>query len=475
MNRNYFKTYLFSLFSFGSALLANAQSTDEILNLMINDKLIKQTEADSLRAEAAIKAQETPKDKTLALDLEWRPRTEYRDGYGQLANDTTTPAFYTNQRTRLSLNYQVEGKINFQFSIQDIRTWGAADPRSTIGTVQVFEAFLEPVITKNFSIRIGRQRVMLDNQRLFAQNDWRQNGNAFDGVDLRWTAPKLSTDLFTAWNQTGEGTANNWYLPVNSAGAPIVNFKLLMVHYLKWKINDHFALTTINCIDGFQGTTVYTNLYVRGTAGGRIEYTNKAFYATVSGYYQFGKTQVNTPEISAFYLQPEIKYIFHEKTTIRFGAEVMSGQDATKTATKSNSFVPLYGVAHRFNGYMDLYTKFPSDLNNAGLVNPYLFLVQSLTKKTSAGVYLHHFASENNFVNAKKETISKNLGSEVDLIFNFTPNIATNIEVGYSVYLPTASTVAIKKAAIGSNDHFQQWAYVMFTYKPQLFKTKFSK
>lgn len=475
MKKNYFKSLLFVAFVSASLFEAKAQTSEEVLNLMINKGVISQSDADSLRAEAAIKAQETPKDKTLALDLEWRPRVEYRQGYGQLSNDTTTPAFFITQRTRLSLNYQVEGKINFQFSMQDIREWGALDPRSTVGTVQVFEAYLEPIITKNFSIRIGRQRVMYDNQRLFAQNDWRQNGNAFDGVDLRWTAPKLSTDLFTAWNQTGQGTANNWYFPVNSSGQPIVNFKLLVVNYLKWKINDNFALTTINCMDGFQGSTIYTDLYVRGTTGGRLEYFNKAFYATVSGYYQFGKTQVNTPEISAFYIQPEVKYIFKEKTTVRLGAEVMSGQDATGSSTKANSFVPLYGVAHRFNGYMDLYTQFPSDLNNAGLVNPYLFVIQTLTKKTSAGVYLHHFASENNFVNAQKETISKNLGSEVDFVFNFTPNAATNIEIGYSVYMATASTATIKKASVGSNEHFQQWAYVMFTYKPQLFKTKFSK
>lgn len=474
MNKMYLKSFIILLLASSIVMRVEAQTSDQVLNLMIKKGFITQADADSLKKEATIKPQETPKDKTLALDLEWRPRAEFQDGYGQLSNDTTTPAFFITQRTRLSLSYQVENKLNFQFSMQDIREWGAIDPRSWVGTVQVFEAFLEPFITKNFSVRIGRQRVMLDNQRLFSQNDWRPNAQAFDGVDLRWNAPNFSSNLFTAWYQTGRNPANNGYYPVNQNGQPITNFKLLMVNYIKWRVNDNYTLSTINCIDGFQSAAKYSNLYVRGTVGGRAEYFNNSFYATVAGYYQFGKTQVATPAISAYYFQPEVKYIFNQKTTVRLGMEVMSGQNAADPITKVNSFVPLYGVAHRFNGYMDLYTSFPSDLNNAGLLNPYLFVIQPLTKTTSAGVYLHHFASQNNFVNANNEVISKNLGSEVDFIFNYFPNSAMNIEIGYSIYNPTASTVVIKKAALSSEHNFQTWAYIQFTYRPQLFKTKFN-
>jgi hypothetical protein len=49
------------------------------------------------------------------------------------------------------------------------------------------------------------------------------------------------------------------------------------------------------------------------------------------------------------------------------------------------------------------------------------------------------------------------------------------LEVGYSYYLPTESTVLIKKAKAGSEKEWQQWAYVMATFKPQLFKAKFNK
>ncbi|MBK8847097.1 MAG: alginate export family protein [Bacteroidetes bacterium] len=475
MEKTFLKFITTCVFIGLSAVAVHAQSTDDLLNLLIGKNLLKQEEADSIRAETALKTQETPFDKTLSIDLEWRPRTEFRSGYQQMANDTTVPALFTNQRTRLTFGYDVVGKYNFQFSIQDIHTFGANDPRSTAGTIQIFEAYFEPMITKNFSIRIGRQRLMYDNQRLFAQNDWRQNANAHDALNFRWRNSNLKTELAAAWNQTNEGVAGTNFTPTDASGKLISNYKLLLVHYLNWKFTKALTLTTINSGDGYQDAKNPEKLLMRYTNGGRVEFEKGNLYITMSGYYQHGHNTSNR-KIDAFYMQPEIKYTLKSNTIFRLGMEYMSGNDATnKTDTVDHSFVPLYGVAHRFNGYMDLYTRFPSDLNNAGLINPYFFIVQNLSKKTSLGFYFHQFYSQNKFVNSKKEVIDNNLGFEHDILFNYKPNPIINLEIGYSYYLPTASTVLIKKAKVDSEKTFQQWAYVMLTVKPQILKMKFNK
>jgi Alginate export len=473
MKKNY-KTLLLGLSIFLIPNFAFAQTPDELLNLMISKGLVSQIEVDSLRAEAAIKLQENPKDKTFSIDLEYRPRSEFREGYGQLQNDTVVPAFFTNQRTRLTFGYEIANKFNFQFSLQDIREYGRDDPRTTAGTVQVFEAYLEPQLSKNFSIRIGRQRIMYDNQRLFAQNDWRQNANSHDGINFRWNSTDFTTELAAAWNQTTEGFSNTGFFPVDQTGKSIVNYKLLTVNYLKWKLNKNFTLTSINCADGYQDAKNAETLHIRYTNGGRLDFEKNALYATFSGYIQHGRSAANKV-LHAYYIQPEIKYVLKVNTTFRLGMEYMSGQDANRVTNDDNSFVPLYGVAHRFNGYMDLYTRFPNDLNNAGLVNPYLFAIQNISKKTSVGFYFHQFYSQNNFLDKDKKAIDKYLGFEQDILFNFKPNAYTNLEVGYSYYLPTESTVLIKKAKAGSEKEWQQWAYVMATFKPQLFKAKFNK
>ncbi|MCX6260833.1 MAG: hypothetical protein NTY95_08345 [Bacteroidia bacterium] len=100
------------------------QSANDILNVLVEQKTITQDKADSIRADYSIKQQTVLPDKKLRIDAEFRPRTEFRNGYQQLRNDTTTAAFFTNQRIRLSANYIYDNRFAMQFSIQDLRVWG---------------------------------------------------------------------------------------------------------------------------------------------------------------------------------------------------------------------------------------------------------------------------------------------------------------------------------------------------------------
>ena len=111
---------------------------------------------------------------------------------------------------------------------------------------------------------------------------------------------------------------------------------------------------------------------MRFTSGGAWNTVPQNGTLTLSGYYQYGKDS-SGKKIAAYYLQPEIKYSGIKNYTFRLGMEYLSGHDATQPVTKDNNFVPLYGVAHRFMGNLDIFTTFPADVNNAGLVNPYLF------------------------------------------------------------------------------------------------------
>jgi len=66
---------------------------------------------------------ETKSEKSFKLDLEFRPRSEYRHGYRVLMPDTSTAAFFTDQRARVNLEYKNSDFI-FYASVQEIRTWG---------------------------------------------------------------------------------------------------------------------------------------------------------------------------------------------------------------------------------------------------------------------------------------------------------------------------------------------------------------
>jgi hypothetical protein len=404
------------------------------------------------------------KKKEFIVEAEIRPRTEYRHGYRQLMPDTARPAFFTDQRSRLYFTYKTYRFI-FHTSFQDVRVWGEQDPTTTNATVQVFEAYAEPSLTDKISVRVGRQKIMYDNQRLFAQNNWRQTGRAHEALRFMYRNTRLEADLIGAFNQ--ENGAQDRYTETDYSPG-FNNYKFLAANFIKWKYTDKITLTLINASDGFQDDSVKRENHFRFTNGGRIEYTQERLYLTVAGYYQYGRTRFGQ-NLRAFYVQPEVKYQLKPNFSIVLGAELLSGNDATKSDSTSHSFDPLYGVAHRFMGSMDYFTRFPGDLNNAGLLNPYLLLFYDLSKKISLRADGHLFYSQNDFV-SNETVIPRYLGFENDLLFIFNANKFTELQVGYSYLLPTQSMQYIKR--FGNYKNWQDWAFIMVTFTPELYKWK---
>lgn len=416
-----------------------------------------------------LKAQESEDNSVLEereefrIDLEFRPRTEFRNGYRKLRSDTTNPAFFTEQRSRLYFNYQREGFI-FHTSIQDIRVWGEDDPRSTNGTLQVFEVYVEPKLSESLSVRVGRQKIMYDNQRLFAQNDWRQTGGSHDAVRFIYSSTKLTGDLIAAYNQ--EEGAQERFFETDFSPEIFNNYKILLANFWKWTATDRVTFTIINAMDAFQDEVNTRNHHYRFTSGGRLEYEKKSLYFTLAGYYQYGETPSGMI-LRAYYYQPEVKYQTHKHWTFRLGAEVFSGDNNKNPSNISNSFDALYGVNHRFLGSMDYFTRFPADFNSAGLIAPYFFTFYELNKEVLLRADFHLFFSQNNYVQDGR-VIDNYLGFENDLLLRFTPNEYSVFDLGYSYALPTSSMEVIKNG--GDNSLLQSWAFVMLTFKPNLFQ-----
>lgn len=409
-------------------------------------------------------AQEDTSKSTFTVDIEFRPRTELRNGFRYLREDTTSAAFFTSQRSRINLSYSTN-KFLFYTSIQDVRVWGDHDPKDISGTFSLFESYVEISFNSHFSTKIGRQKIMYDNQRLFAQNDWRQNAGAHDALLFKYASKKIKSELALAFNQQAEN-----YFGTEYTSSGISYYKALAVHYFNVKINEVLTLTTINTADGFESTTNTAVLKFRYTHGGRIELTKGKNNFTLAAYYQHGAT-TGSQKINAWYVQPEYQVKDLGPLSIRLGAEVFSGNDALDTInTEYNSFVPLYGVNHRFNGTMEYFTNKPKDLGYAGLINPYLFFTINISKKASIKSDQHLFFSQTNYVK-NSAVINKYLGFENDIIFSYKPNSFTTLDWGVSWMIATESLEIIKGS--GNRLHLPYWSYIQLTLKPQLFKSIF--
>ena len=469
------KKITFLIITFFTLTNITAQNSEDILNLLLQRKIIKKSEVDSIKATYNAKPFEKAKDKTLLVELQMKNRLEYRNGYRNIPSDNSSAATFVNQRSRLNINYNQANSLNTVLSLQDARIWGSHDPRGLNGTIQLFEGYVEPYINPNFSIRIGRQRIALDNQRLFAENEWRINGASHDAINFRYNKNKLNTELIAAFNQTGERIFGTDYTPAELSSTPAsstasswTNYKALAIHYLKYEFNTKLTATTIIASDAYQDAVQKEQNYWRFTYGGRLEYKNKNWYATTSSYVQTGRNS-DGKTVEAWYIQPEVKYNIPNNSSIRLGAEILSG-DNGKIGQTDHNFVPLYGVVHRFNGFMDFFTKFPSDLNNTGLVNPYLFINKKLTDKIELSSNSHLFYTQRGFIDGTNQKLTKFMGYEHDLVVTYKPNTITQIESGFSVALPTETMTAIKKT--GNSEKIATWAYIQVKFTPVLFKNK---
>ncbi|MFA9188988.1 alginate export family protein [Flavobacterium sp. FBOR7N2.3] len=438
-----------------------AQDTSAITHLLLQKKLITQKEADSLFTLSSFNQKVNSENKSFAIGLEFRPRIEYRDGYRQLRTEDTKAAYFGTQRSRLNFNYE-QPKFKFHTSIQDIRVWGQYELNNSSGSLNVFEAYVETAITNHFSVKLGRQKVELDNGRLFSAANWRQSARAHDGINFIYNNDRIHSEFITAFNQTSERIFETDFAPTT-----FTNYKMLNIHYLKAKLNKHFTLTTINAADGYESTTNANTLYTRATSGGRLDFEKGNLYLTLSGYYQYGKLQTGN-QISAYYFQPEIQ-LKTNKLTTRLGAEYMSGDNANKTTDISKSFVPLYGVAWRFMGNMDYFTSFPTDLKNGGLINPYLFFIYDLNKKVSLRSDFHLFYLQNKVKDNLDQVVHPYLGFENDLSFHYKYNSFTMVDFGFS-YMAAKKSMETLKA--GNSNITPVWSYLMITFKPELFSFK---
>src|SRR5690606_33748972 len=113
------------------------------------------------------------------------------------------------------------------------------------------------------------------------------------------------------------------------------------------------------------------------------------------------------------------------KTVFGLGYEILSGTDATG-ADKNNSFIPLYGTNHKFNGFMDhFYVGKP---NPSGLNDLYGKAVFKTGEKSSLLAMLHYFNSNAELVG----DADKYLGTEVDLVYSQNLMKNVDLKIGYS-------------------------------------------
>jgi hypothetical protein len=452
------------------------------------------------------------------ISAEFRPRLEYRDGYGKLRDSSQTPYLDILGRNRVIFDYRND-QFMAKFSIQHAYVYGENNYSSdtiTRNTINIYEGWFRYNFTKGIAIKLGRMELIYDDARLFGNSNWGPKGATHDVALLQWESANVG--------YKGDfGFAINNSAPAGSflASYPLKNYKYMAYLYEQKRFfQDKLTISMIAILDVFQkpgttsktkttrydtlyvtnsdhdtiGTTVLpttttssvvtaypTQLYGRFTFGGTVGYTNGNLRLFAAGYYQSGHFN-DGRKINAGFYGGYLSYKVLKPLTLMVGYERLSGNNYSDTSglkTESTSFSALYPTSHGFYGYMDMFTNQVISGNSAGLTDLYGRATLALGGKTSLEATYRMFGLAKGYLPATVKKAGdlpyvetgKNLGSEVDLMFLYKPVPNFEINAAYCIFLPTSTMERLN----GLNEGTSKWAqygYIMLTYKPNFFNSE---
>ena len=404
-----------------------------------------------------------------------RPRTEYRHGFKKLMTNIQEPALFTEQRTRLQINYSQE-KYKIGISIQDVRIWGETGQiNKTDGLTSFHEAYFEYMFNKKFSLKGGRQEFDYDDARILGNLDWAAQARSFDAFLLKYVDSSWAVHAGFSFNQNATpvepAKLTDTYYQSPAFGAPgggLPNPKTLaFLWYTKSLRNFKFSALAMNSGYQMASDSSMSNLF---TGGVNPEYKfNKDFSIFGSVYVQTG-TDLKKVGTDAWMGSINFKYTGFKNTSLTLGTDYLSGTD--RDSKKSTAFEPLFGTNHKFYGNMDYFYVGSASAQagkTVGLIDIYLKTKFDITKKSSIVADLHQFLSPVTIYETatSNNAISSTLGTEIDLIYNLKLAPAATLSVGYSQMFATNTMEVIKG---GNAARTNNWAWVMFTFKPTMFK-----
>jgi len=398
-------------------------------------------------------------------NLQIRPRYEFRNGYHAPIPTGEAPAQFISGRTRLNLNFK-QDKFVTKLTLQNVRVWGDVAPntKTDVNGIQLFEAWAQYNFDENWSMRLGRQVISYDNQRILGEVDWAQQAQSHDVALITYKNKKSQLDMAFAYNANGETDIVTPYT--------VVAYKAMQYAWY------HTELGKINMSLLFLNTGFENKLtapipiplpelkvdYMQ-TFGTYLNTKNKNWDGNLWFYGQTGKS--STYNVSAFDCAINFNYALTVKFKAGLGYEFLSGKSQSDTSTDIKSFNPIFGTNHAFNGYMD-YFFVGNYKNTVGLQDAFLKF-NYVVDKWQFNLLPHVFNSANTILDTNGNEMSNYLGTEVDFTTSYAVHKFINVTGGYSQMFGTDSMQRVKG---GNVDHTNNWGWVMINVNPQIFSFK---
>ena len=391
----------------------------------------------------------------LTLDGQYRPRTEIRDGYQILSSSEDKPAFFTSQRTRLALTYEQQ-KYRFKISGQDVRTWGEVGQLDDTPSVNIYEAWAQLMIAEEWTLQLGRQELVYDDQRLLGSVNWAQQGRTHDAIRIKYRnrSAGFMADIGGAYNQEGQKLLGNHYA--------LDNYKVLSYLWIKKTVGS-LTGSAILLTDGFEISSGAVNY--RYTYGGNLNYLASPLKLSGTVYLQQGDDRMRR-NISAYMLGGKASYNIGN-WLLTGGYDYLSGGKFDDQNSGRHAFNTLYATGHKFNGHMDYFTNIPADTRGGGLQDWYFKAGYELNNKANANLTYHHFSLAHSVANPLESNspLGRNLASELDFSLTYSFSEEITFRAGYSILFEDETLELIQERQA---DGAQQWGWAMLVLSPKI-------
>lgn len=358
---------------------------------------------------------------TLKLDGQYRPRLLITSGRDFLGERSARE--YVTHRARLGLTFEQTSGLEVTMRVQDVRIWGEeSDTLNDFSAdgFDVHEAYARIPAADWLELVVGRQEIVLDDQRLVGSVAWSQRGRSFDALRGTLTFDPLTIDLFYAKVREAES-----YVDGNVADGVVDDIDFGGLHTSVRVAKGHAVsgLYLINANHGFneQGDEHLrhtTGLFAEGGAGG--------FSYEAEGYYQFGR--MAEAQIAAFMGAARVGYrldVPGKPVAIAWG-EYLSGD-----GTPEGAFDTLYATNHKFYGEMDFFLAIPANTAQLGLADVGGGLGASATDALTLHADFHHFRSAEAAAGGARA-----FGNEVDFKVQWAAMENVAVRALYGLFLP---------------------------------------
>ena len=237
----------------------------------------------------AVPAQDS--GKGLSFDLSYMTRGEIRNG-GLLKGDESADDFaaFLLGRTRLGLKYEGQG-ISSRLTAQHSGTWGSQGG----GTLGIYEAWVQLQSRQGLFVRVGRQNLSYDDQRIFGSDDFSMTGMSHDVLKAGFEGNGHKFHVFAAFNQNGENTSGGGTY-FSGGYQPYKAMESAWYHYDFKRIPLGASLLFLNLgMQGGEKGEDNARTWQQQLAGTYLSFKPKGWSFEGAFYYQMGKSEYGIP------------------------------------------------------------------------------------------------------------------------------------------------------------------------------------